>query len=61
MAAEDGAVLDHAGLFVPAMAQAGRAMERRGFALTPLETGELAPTATAGRPISGCLASAFTP
>jgi Glyoxalase-like domain len=48
--------LDHIGLFVPDMARAGQAMERIGFALTPLTpqrhamgSGELAPAGTANR------------
>jgi hypothetical protein len=52
----DESVLDHVGLFVPDMARAGRAVERLGFALTPLTpqrhalaSGALAPTGTANR------------
>jgi catechol 2,3-dioxygenase-like lactoylglutathione lyase family enzyme len=48
--------IDHIGLFVPDMARAARAVERLGFALTPLTTqrhklasGELAATGTANR------------
>lgn len=56
MSLPDESVLDHVGLFVPDMARAGRAVERLGFALTPLTpqrhalaSGALAPTGTANR------------